>query len=286
MIDAPQRLLKSLPAWLLCLATAVIVFAPGLLDFEADQRATSFEPPAWYESRTDSSSTLLGTDYLGRPFLGVLCRSTSSTAWIALWGTAAVTVGALAVGVVHGSTRSAKVDAILSAGNLGVMAVPEAAVLITIATSWPRTAPAWHVNASMLAVLVVFSIPAGARLVAERVRAINRTGFVFASHACGATYAHVLRREIWPHLLDDLAWIVASILPRFVAIEVGLTYLGVEYREFEGLGRLLAKCFANMLDGVALSQMLITIAAVLWIALLPQAVFGLLGLRPVRGDVS
>jgi ABC-type dipeptide/oligopeptide/nickel transport system permease subunit len=159
------------------------------------------------------------------------------------------------------------------------MAVPEAAVLITLAAAWPRTAPALQVNASMVAVLILFAIPAGARLIADRVRAVQRSGFVAAAHAYGATFGYTFRHDVWPHLVEDVAWIVASVLPRFVAVEVGLAYLGVEYRDFEGLGRVLSKSFANFNDSTAAFQMLVTIVAILWVALLPQVALRLLGIR-------
>jgi ABC-type dipeptide/oligopeptide/nickel transport system permease subunit len=201
---------------------------------------------------------------------------------MALLGTAVVVVGSLMVGVVHGTAKSRGVEAIVAAGNLGVMAVPEAAVLITLATAWPRTTPALKVNASMLAVLIIFAIPTGARLIAERVRAVGRSGFVAASHSMGASYLYTFRHDIWPHLVEDVAWIIASVLPRFVAVEVGMAYLGVEYRDFEGLGKALTKSFSNLSVGTAEFQMLVTIVVILWVALLPQLVMGALGVHASR----
>jgi hypothetical protein len=96
---------------------------------------------------------------------------------------------------------------------------------------------------------------------------------------------HTLRHEIRPHLAEDVAWIVAWTIPRFVAIEVGMAYLGVEYRDFEGLGRLLAKCFGNMSDGTARFQMLVTIAVIVWVALVPQLLLRLNGLRAATEGV-
>jgi ABC-type dipeptide/oligopeptide/nickel transport system permease subunit len=134
----------------------------------------------------------------------------------------------------------------------------------------------------MVAVLVAYAVPPGARLVADRVRAVGRAGFVAASRAYGATPAHTFRHEVWPHLTEEVAWLAAAVLPRFVAVEVGLAYLGVEYRDFEGLGRLLAKSFSNLGVGTAVAQMLVVIAVVLWVALLPQVVLRALGVRVLR----
>lgn len=261
--------------------TALVAVAPDSIVRMPSARADSFLEPSWVRPAPDGAWYPLGTDYLGRPFAPVLCRALSGSLRVALTGTAAVVLGCLAVGIVQGSTASRGLEALVGAGTLGLMAVPEAAALVTLATSWPSTAPPWRVNASMVAVLVVFAIPAGARLIAERVRTVGRSGFVAASRSCGATAAHTFRREVWPHLVEDVGWIGATVLPRFVAVEVGLAYLGVEYREFEGLGRVLAKSFANIGVGTAVFQMLVTIAAILWLALLPQLVA-----RPSASDVS
>jgi ABC-type dipeptide/oligopeptide/nickel transport system permease subunit len=263
--------------------TLGVVIAPGAVCPLPARRADGFLPPTWYQAAPDGGSYVLGTDYLGRPFLPVLCRAISDTVRFAAIGTTAVVAGCLVIGVVHGSTRSRGLEALVAAGNLGVIAVPEAAVLITLATAWPRMAPAIYVNGCMLALLVLFATPTGARLIAERVRAVGKTGFVAASRAYGASPRYTFRHEVWPHLVEDLAWIVASVLPRFVAVEVGMAYLGVEYREFEGLGRALAKCFSYFSVGVAVFQLLVTIAAILWVALLPQVFLRIMGVRALRG---
>lgn len=270
--------------FLVCVAlTVAVVAAPETIAPPPPRRTESFLPPSWYERSADGRFHALGTDYLGRSFLSVLCKSTSGTVRIAVLGTVAVVIGCLAIGVVHGATRSRSIEALVAAGNLGVMSVPEAAVLITLATAWPRLAPALLVNASMVAVLVLFAVPTGARLIAERVRAVGRTGFVAASRAYGATYPYIFRHDVWPHLIEDVAWITASVLPRFVAIEVGMAYLGVEYRNFEGLGRALAKSFSYFTVGTAVFQMFVTIAVILWVALLPQVLLRVLGVRASRG---
>jgi peptide/nickel transport system permease protein len=266
--------------------TLVVMITPDSISRVPSWRAEGFLPPSWYQRSPDGTRYALGTDYLGRPFVPVLVQAASATMRLALAGTALALLGCLIAGVIHGSTRSRGLEALVAAGNLGAMAVPEAAVLITLATAWPRTAPAAYVNASMLAVLVAFAVPTGARLIAERVRAVGRTGFVAASRAYGASYAYTFRHDIWPHLLEDVAWIVASVLPRFVAIELGMAFVGVEYRDLEGLGRTLAKSFNNLSVGTAVFQMLVTIAVILWVALTPQFVLKTLGMRAAPEVIS
>ena len=271
----------------ICLTLAVIfafvvVIAPDAVSRRSFRRTEGFLAPSWYQASPDGAWYALGTDYLGRPFVPVLCQAASATMRIALLGTAAALLG------LSGRRGGSRLDTFARPGSSrrrgkpGVMAVPEAAVVITLATAWPRTAPALYVNGSILAVLVAFAVPTGARLIAERVRAVGRTGFVAASRGYGATYSYTFRHEIWLHLHEDLAWIVASVLPRFVAVEIGMAYLGVEYRDFEGLGRVLTKSFNNLVVGTAVFQMLITIVVIVGVALLPQIILRSLGIRPSR----
>jgi hypothetical protein len=56
----------------------------------------------------------------------------------------------------------------------------------------------------------------------------------------------------------------------------------VEYRDFEGLGKLLSKSFSNLGVETAVIQMLATIVVILWVALLPQIVLRGLGVRVLR----
>ena len=60
-------------------------------------RTEGFLAPSWYQKSPDGAWYALGTDYLGRPFVPVLCQATSATLRIALLGTAAVVVGCLIV---------------------------------------------------------------------------------------------------------------------------------------------------------------------------------------------
>ena len=215
---------------------------------------------------------LLGTDQEGRSFAIVLLRGVQSSVKVTLLGTLAVMVLAVTFGVVQGTTRSRTVEQVLAASSLGVLALPEAAVLITMGNAWPRTAEPWRVNLSMVAVLVLFAVPTGARLIAERIRSVNCSGFVEASRGYGARYLHTFRKDVLLHIGEDLAWILATIIPRFIAVEIGLAYLGVEYREFDGLGRALKKSFDYLSVQAAVFQLIVTIIAVVWLALLPQVI--------------
>src|SRR6185312_13264191 len=105
----------------------MVTIEPDLVCREPSRRAASFLPSTWYQTSPDGGSYALGTDYLGRPFLPVLIHGASHTLRFALLGTAAVVAGCLVVGILHGSTRSRGLEAIVAAGNLGVLAVPEAA---------------------------------------------------------------------------------------------------------------------------------------------------------------
>ncbi len=131
--------------------------------------------------------------------------------------------------------------------------------------------------------LVVFAIPTGARLIAERVRAVGRTGFVAASRGPMAQPTLILFATTSGRTcVEDVAWIVASVFPaswpsrwawRTSASSI------VTSRDWDGL---LAKSFNNLSVGTAVFQMLVTIVVILWVALLPQIMLRALGVRASR----
>ena len=88
------------------IASLLLTIAPDLAGKRAARRAAPFTPPSWIQPAKDGGEYLLGTDYLGRPFIPVLCSATAGTVRIALLGTGLVMLGCLAVGVIHGSIRS------------------------------------------------------------------------------------------------------------------------------------------------------------------------------------
>ena len=172
------------------LFTALVVLAPDVVARLPSRRAAGFLAPTWYRPAPDGGSYALGTDYLGRPLVPVLCHALAGTLRIAGLGTVAVVLGCLVVGTVHGSARSRGLAALVSAGNLGVMAVPEAAVLIVLAAAWPRAAPPPLVNASMVAVLVVFAVPASSMMASMPVALMP-----FLQNRCVAALSSLLRAD-------------------------------------------------------------------------------------------
>ena len=168
----------------------------------------------------------------------------------------------------------------VAAGNLGVMAVPEAAVLITLATAWPRRRRPLQVNASMVAFSSPLRFRPGARFIADRVRAVGRSGFVAASRCVWCfPSVHVPPRRLAAshggYRLDRGHRCCRASWPSRSAWHTW----GWNTASFEGLGKLLAKSFSNLAVETALIQMLATISAVLWVALLPQIVLRLLGVN-------
>jgi ABC-type dipeptide/oligopeptide/nickel transport system permease subunit len=134
-------------------------------------------------------------------------------------------------------------------------------------------------NVSVLLLLAVLAMPIPARLVASRVRSLNGQLFVKASRAVGAPGLVTFRREILPHLAEDIAWIAALAFPRFVHIEVGLFFLGLGYSDFHGLGELLEDSRIGQGQLGGLTRLGVTVGMIIWISLLPQFVLRLAGVR-------
>jgi ABC-type dipeptide/oligopeptide/nickel transport system permease subunit len=134
-------------------------------------------------------------------------------------------------------------------------------------------------NVSVLLLLAVLAMPIPARLIASRVRSLKRRLFVKASRTVGAKPLTIFRREILPHLVEDIAWVAALTLPRFVHIEVGLFFLGLGYSDFHGLGELLEDSRVGQAQPGGLTRLGVTIGMIVWLSLIPQIVLRLCGIR-------
>jgi ABC-type dipeptide/oligopeptide/nickel transport system permease subunit len=165
------------------------------------------------------------------------------------------------------------------------MTLPDITLLLTVYAALPRGAGESRITATIVALLVGMWLPPYAKLVASRVRALDNAVFVRFSKMIGAHPLHTIRKDVLPHLREDLAWVLASAFPRFLHVELGLAYVGIDYRA-RGLGRLLKESYEHFSGGPYALQLCIVSATVVWIALLPQLAFRTLGVSLARGHGS
>lgn len=210
----------ALPVATLGALALVALLAPVLAPYDP---ARPFDLVA-FQNRPPSSAHLLGTDPYARD---VLSRALHA-------GRVSLGVGALAaavsatIGATWGALAGAagpRVDAAMMRVVDVALGVPRVLVLLAVVALWGQVAPA------TLAVLLGATSWLGtSRLVRAQVVAARRREFALAAVALGASPTRVLARHVAPHALPTLAVAATTTFGDVVALEAGLSFLGLGVR--------------------------------------------------------
>lgn len=206
----------------------------------------------------------LGTNRFGQAFDAVLASAMLMSGAVALAGTIGVLLGALLLGIgdAHVASNWGRVG--IRVATLAAMAMPDVTLLLSIDVALPRETPRVFADVAMMSVLGVLWIPPSSRLVASRVQSLRTSLSYRASVSIGFGPVRLIVCELLPSLTEDLAWLFATIFPRFLAVEIGLAYIGLEYH-FQGLGSVLKSSYEGAAGEPFRSQLAIAsvMAAVL-----------------------
>lgn len=213
---SPQRRVRR-PLLMVGVLIIIAVFAQQLAPYDID-------PLPNYENFINKAPTLahpFGTDAVGRDvFSRVLVGSQ-----VSLSLAVSAVLMALALGTSYGAI----------AGLLGGVVDRLMMRVLDIALSIPRlllllavTAFADHLQTEWLVLLLGitgwFDV---ARLVRGEVQALREQEFMLATVATGIPLARVFRRHVLPHLLPLLAVSASLNVANTIALESGLSYLGL-----------------------------------------------------------
>lgn len=80
---------------------------------------------------------------------------------------------------------------------------------------------------TLIAILVIFGWPGLCRLIRGEVLSLREREFVQASRALGAPSRRVLFKEMLPNLLGPIIVNYTIMIPAFISIEAGLSFLGI-----------------------------------------------------------
>ena len=189
------------------LGPALIPDDPGRLDIRA-----RFASPSWRH--------WAGTDSLGRDMLARLAQGGRIALGVALSAIAL----ALAVGTPLG-ILAARAGGFVSAGILVVFDIVAAfpsllfalAAVALLGPGLPR-----------LVLLVAITLaPQFGRVARAQVLALSSAGFLEAARATGVRRARLWRRHVLPNIAGPLLVLAGMDIPTVIAIEAGLSFLGV-----------------------------------------------------------
>jgi peptide/nickel transport system permease protein len=167
-----------------------------------------------------SPQHVMGTDHLGRDTLSRLIYGTRVAFGIALPGVLIAALAGSALGVLAGYCGG-PVEGVVVVISDTFQAFPAIlfalALLALIGTS----------IASVIAVIAIAFAPGYARVVRSQVLALKVQPFLDACRALGASDARLISAHIVPNIVSPLAILLALDLASAIAIEAGLSFLGL-----------------------------------------------------------
>ncbi|MDF1504987.1 ABC transporter permease, partial [Roseisolibacter sp. H3M3-2] len=217
---AAVRAAVAVPAGALAILALLALAAPALAPYDP---ARQFDLVTM-ANQGPSAEHPLGTDPFARDLLSRTVYAARVSLQVGLLAAlVAVTLGA-AWGAVAGAAGR-RLDAFMMRLVDVGLGVPRVLLLLVVVALWGSLPP------SVLAVVVgALSWLGTSRLVRERVRAAHARDFALAATALGASPLRVLARHVAPHALGTLAVSGSLIFGEVIAIEAGLSFMGLGVR--------------------------------------------------------
>ncbi len=187
-----------------------------------------------------SVAHLFGTDQLGRDLLSRLIVGTRVELGVAVPAVTLALVIGLGLGLLAGYSGG-MVDNIVVVLTDAVQAFPAVILALSLLAV---------LGASLSAVVAVISIayaPGYARVTRALVLALKNSSFVDAERALGAGTVRIVFAHIVPNLMAPLIVLLAMNLPSAIAVEAGLSFLGLGVQPpTPSWGVILAEGFVNV----------------------------------------
>jgi peptide/nickel transport system permease protein len=228
--------LGALGLVLVVLVVSVAVLAPVLATHNptAIAPADRFLPPG-----TDH---LLGTDQLGRDLFSRVLYGGRIALMVAVGATAV----SLALGIVLGLIAGYGprwIDNLLLLVFDALKSFPTVMLALTLVT---LTGPSLY---AVVLVIVLVSVPGYARIIRTQTLAMREAEHVMAARSMGAGPVRILAVHILPNILGPILILASMDVPVVVAIEAGLSFLGLGVRPpTPSWGTILNDGFASIRD--------------------------------------
>jgi peptide/nickel transport system permease protein len=176
------------------------------------------------ERLVDPSWThLLGTDNLGRDVFSRVVKGSSIALTVAASTTLLSVLGGLTLGMLAGYGPR-WLDNILLLLFDAVYSFPSIMLQLALITLLGPSLGA------VVLVIVVTTVPAYARLVRTSTLSIRTSEFILAERSMGAGMPRIMIRHLLPNVVGPLLIIASMDVPVVIAIEAGLSFLGLGVR--------------------------------------------------------
>lgn len=195
------------------------------------------------ERLADPSWThVFGTDYLGRDVFARVIKGSSIALVVAASTTALSVLGGLTLGLLAGYGPRWLDNFLLLIFDT-VYSFPSIMLQLAVITLLGPSL------GTVVLVIVVATIPAYARLVRTSTLSVKASEFILAERSMGASLPRITIRHLLPNVVGPLLIIASMDVPVVIAIESGLSFLGLGVRPpAPSWGNILADGFSFIRD--------------------------------------
>jgi len=165
----------------------------------------------------------LGTDNIGRDVFSRVIKGTQIALTVAAATTFLALVGGLTLGLLAGYGPR-WLDNFLLLVFDSVYSFPSIMLQLAVITLLGPSL------GTVILVIVVSTIPAYARLVRTSTLSVKTSEFILAERSMGASLPRIMVRHLLPNVIGPLLIIASMDVPVVIAIEAGLSFLGLGVR--------------------------------------------------------
>jgi peptide/nickel transport system permease protein len=217
------RIARDLPIIpILLLLPVVICGIFGPLFYPHDpttmKLSMSLRPPGWVTG--GDWSYFLGTDNMGRDLLSRLIEGARISLMVAVFGVGIAGVFGVAMGMIAGYFEG-KVDNVIMRIVDTQMSIPAILLIILLAAVLGG-----GLTTIVIAVSLVFWTTY-ARVIRGETLSIKQRDFVALAKVTGCRDRRILRKHIFPNLVNTVLVLATLQLGRAIIIEAGITFLGL-----------------------------------------------------------
>jgi len=191
----------------------VALFAPWIAPYsESDSVSDTWDPPSW--------QFWLGTDNIGRDVFSRIIAGSRIALSVGGGSIAIALVIGLFLGLIAGYGPR-WLDNLLLLLFDSVYSFPTVMLGLTVMTLLNPSI------GTLMLVIVVIQTPAYSRLIRTATLSIKTSEYILAVRSLGASPPRVLLVHILPNVIGPLFIIASMDIPSVIALEAGLTYLGL-----------------------------------------------------------
>ncbi|SDL22229.1 peptide/nickel transport system permease protein [Modicisalibacter muralis] len=193
------------------------VFADFIVPFDATQvmAGPRLAPPSW--------DHLMGTDQLGRDVFSRVIMGGQVALLVALSSLAAALSAGLILGLIAGFGPQWLDNGLLLLLD-SIRAFPVIIFALAVITLLGPSL------ATVILVVVITTIPVYARVVRTQTQALSNNEYILAERAMGAGTGRILGVHILPNVIGPLLILASMDVPLIIALEAGLSFLGMGVR--------------------------------------------------------